>query len=441
MNTNGNKRWVPVDALCKGLYIAELDRPWSETPFLFQGFEVTQEAEIAILRSYCSRVCVHPACSHRYAVEEMEKGIERLQTGSAAEAAKPRRRASANEWPHAHASSRDVFGDARAPDGDLFRRRVAEAHQQRNEARRVVDETLKDARLGRMIDTTHGRELVEALVDTVARDARIAFWLTSLKEASAYTSLHCVHVCILSLAFGMHLGMSRQELTRMGIGALLHDVGKARVPQRILGKEGPLTPTELEVIKRHPQDGYDLICASGGLPPEPLQVVRLHHERRTGTGYPLGLKGDHIPHHVLIVALTDTYDAMTSDRPYRAGMDSDNTLQVISNEAANDFGSDLVQAFIRCMGIFPEGSLVQLDNGAVGIVVSSRPDARLQPLVLLVQAPDGQPYDKGMLVNLAAPAEQGDRMAPRRIARAVAPSSCDVDVADTMTREFGLLEM
>lgn len=443
MSANSNKRWVPVDALCKGLYIAELDRPWTETPFLFQGFEVTQEADLAILRSYCSHVCIYPDRSRREAVEEMEKGIERGQADSALETAQPRRqtKAGVHEWPQAHASSRDVFGDVRAPDGDLFRRRVAEAQKQRNEARRVVDEALEDVRLGRMIDTTQAREFIETLVDTVARDARTALWLTSLKETSAYTSLHCVHVCILSLAFGMHLGMSRQELTRMGIGALLHDVGKVRIPQRILDKEGPLTLAEFEVVKRHPQDGYDVISASGGVPPEALQVIRLHHERRTGTGYPLGLEGDRIPRHVLMVALADTYDAMTSDRPYRAGMDSDKTLQVIYNEVAEEFGADLVQEFIRCMGIFPEGSLVQLDNGAVGIVISSRPDARLQPVVLLVQAPDGQPHDKRVLINLAAPAEQGDRVAPRRIARAVAPSSCGVDVADIMTREFGLLEM
>ena len=198
-----------------------------------------------------------------------------------------------------------------------------------------------------MIDTTQAREFIETLVENVARDARTAIWLTSLKETSAYTSLHCVHVCILSLAFGMHLGMSRQELTRMGIGALLHDVGKVRIPQRILDKEGPLTLAEFEVVKRHPQDGYDVISASGGVPPEALQVIRLHHERRTGTGYPLGLEGDRIPRHVLMVGLADAYDAMTSDRPYRAGLDSDKTLQVIYNEVADEFGADLVQEFIR----------------------------------------------------------------------------------------------
>jgi len=433
VSDDSDQQWVPVDALCAGLYVAELDRPWTDTPFMFQGFEITREEDLAILRTYCQRVRVYPGRSREDAVERMTASLRHID-----DAGKPGRRPGGTDWSAAHSAARETFGGEREPDAGAFRKRVAEAETRRRQARELVDEAMEDVRLGRMVDTGRAREFIGGLIDTIARDARAALWLTNLREASAHASSHSVHVCILALAFGMHLGMNRHELTRLGIGALLHDVGKIRIPDAILDKPGPLTVAEFEVVKRHPQDGYDAVAASGGVAPEALQVIRLHHERRSGEGYPLGLKGDRIPRHVLLVAVADAYDAMTSDRPYRAGMEPDRVLQIMYNESAEEFGVELVQEFIRCMGIFPEGSLVELDNGAVGVVVASRPDARLQPVVLLVQTPDGGPYDKRVMLNLAAPPEGEAAGQPRRIARAVAPAECKVDITAYVEEVFGM---
>lgn len=434
-----DSRLVPVDVLCKGLYIAELDRPWTETPFLFQGFELTDDDELAILRSYCRKVYIYPQRSDPDAVGELEA---RLRSAAKTPSAKPRN-CDPQRWAQAHTSTADVFGAKRRPDGARFRERIQHAQALRSEAREVIADALEDMRLGQMLSSPKVRGVIDSLVDTIARDARAALWLTSLKQNSQYTSVHSVHVAILSLAFGMHLGMDRAALIRLGMGALLHDVGKVRIPEEILDKPGPLTPDEMKIVQRHAEDGYEFVAKSGGAPPEALQIIRLHHERCDGSGYPLGLSGDRIPLHVRIVAIADTYDAMTTDRPYRAAMDADRALQIIQNESAHEFGADLVQAFVRCMGVFPEGSLVQLDNGSIGIVVSSPPDARLQPVVLLVQGADGGPYQKRLLLNLAAAAEETkaevEEVPPRRIARAVTPAACNVDVSDIMAREFGMM--
>lgn len=435
MSTEEHTRLVPVDALCKGLYIAELDRPWTETPFLFQGFELSDDDELAILRSHCHHVYIYPQRSHADALNELDASL----AAGANVAPTKSRNCDPQRWVHAHAATHDTFGAARRPDSRQFRERVQYAQELRSEARGVITEALDDMRLGQMLSSPKVRSVVDSLVDTIARDARAALWLTSLKQNSQYTSVHSVHVAILSLAFGMHLGMDRAALIRLGMGALLHDVGKVRIPEEILDKPGPLTAAEMKIVQRHAEDGYEFVAKSGGAPPEALQIIRLHHERCDGSGYPLGLTGDRIPLHVRIVAIADTYDAMTTDRPYRAAMDADKALQLIQNESAHEFGSDLVQAFIRCMGVFPEGSLVQLDNGCIGIVVSSPPDARLQPVVLLVQAPDGEPYDKRLLFNLATAAGADEDVPPRRIARAVTPAACNVDVSDIMAREFGLM--
>jgi len=439
MSTDEYNQWIPVEALCKGLYVAELDCPWTDTPFLFQGFELTEEPDLTILRQYCRRVSVDRQRSRDDALAQMAQRIEQQGGPNAARGAETPPAEPAAAWAQAHPDASETFGQERKPDGAVFRQRLIALRERRDEAARLVERALDDVRLGAMVNTEETRDMIDSMIESVARDARAALWLTSLKEASQYTTQHSAHVCVMTLAFGMYLGIERQALMRMALGALLHDVGKIHVPEQILDKPGPLTLEEFERVKRHPVDGFEAISASGGVPPEALQVIRLHHERLTGTGYPEGLAGDRVPRHVLIVGLADTYDAMTSDRPYRKGMEPDRVLQTIHNEMAAEFGNDLVQAFLRCMGVFPEGSLVQLDNGAVGIVLSTRAEARLQPVVMMVQDPDGRTYNQRRIINLAVSSNNpDDPAAPRRIARAVPPSACNFNVENVLAEEFQL---
>jgi HD-GYP domain-containing protein (c-di-GMP phosphodiesterase class II) len=225
----------------------------------------------------------------------------------------------------------------------------------------------------------------------------------------------------------------------LGTGALLHDVGKTRTPEGILNKPGPLDPREYEIMKRHAEDGYQLLASGGGTSREVLEIVRLHHERVPGTGYPFGLKGDDIPLTVRIVAIVDTYDAMTSDRAYRDAIAADDALNQLYRYEHESFGADLVEAFIRCLGIFPVGSVVELDNGAVGIVVKTRPNARLQPTLRMVRTPDGEPYAKRLLVNLAEASPVDEPNPASRIARALTPASADIDIAAIVTAEIDSL--
>lgn len=438
MTADDHSQRVPVAVLRHGLYITSLDRPWTDTPFLFQGFELTDDTDLAVLRDYCREVFIDRDLSRREALAAMDRALARQPAAPEPDDDDAPAAALAERWRQAHASSQDVFGQQRTPDGGHFRHRLMEIRERRDEARHLVEQALEDVRLGAMVATDEARRTIDSMIDSVARDARAALWLTSLKDANRYTSQHSVHVCVMTLAFGMYLGIERSMLERIALGALLHDIGKIHIPQHILDKPGALTLEEFERVKRHPIDGFEAVSASGGVPPEALQIIRLHHERRSGTGYPDGLAGDRVPRHVLIVGLADTYDAMTSDRPYRAGMEPDRALQAINNEMASEFGSDLVQSFLRCMGVFPEGSLVQLDNGAIGIVLSSHPDTRLRPVVMLVQDPNGQVYHRRPIINLAVAANDPSADSPRRIARAVAPSACNFDTAKVLAAEFEL---
>ena len=183
--------------------------------------------------------------------------------------------------------------------------------------------------------------------------------------------------------------MSKETLEEVGLGALLHDMGKMRTPVTILDKPG--RPHGRRV--RHPQEtsGGRLPDAAqtGRLPRLALEIVQLHHERIGGEGYPIGLKGEEIPLHVRVVALAEVYDDITSDRVYHDGIPAANCLNMMFHWAPRDFGEDLMQEFIRCIGIYPIGSLVELNTGALGIVMSSNPDSRLKPVVMLVRDREG----------------------------------------------------
>lgn len=435
MATDDHRMLVPVELLREGIYVCDLDRPWTETPFLFQGFSLEADGDIQTLREHCDNVVVDPERCDPQALADLRAALLSLSVNRPAGASAEGDAVAAVIRPRPR-NFAAIFGDRRNPDPAGFRALVAKAHRTRMDARRVVDNAMRDLRLGRSVDTRGTRALIHDLVDTVSGDASAALWLTNLKNADEYTSIHCVNVCILSLAFGVHVGLDRNQLLQLGIGSMLHDVGKTLTPKGILNKAGRLTPEEFEVMKRHAEDGYRIMADNDRMPKAALEIIRYHHERRAGQGYPLGLSGDRIPLHALIVGIADMYDAMTSDRVYRAGLPADQVLSMLYEQADDLFGVELVREFIRCVGIYPVGSVVELDNGAVGVVVAIRPDARLQPTILLLRNPDGKACARRALINLAAPV-RGDN-APRRIRRALEPASAGVNPAAIVGREFGL---
>lgn len=420
------RRCVAVTDLVPGLYVAELDRSWLETPFLFQGFTIQGEGEIRALRAHCRHVYVDPERSQPEALRRVPPAA------SPAPARVPTLRPRPDPG---HSDVAHAFGAAARPDGRQFRALLRVARDVRGRSRRMVDRILRDARLGRSLDTSDVRRVMRELVAVVTENASASLWLTNLRKRDEYTSIHSLNVCVLALAFGRHLGLPRRELEELGTGALLHDVGKVRTPDAILNKPGALTEEEMAVIRRHPEDGYELLQATGSLPAVALQVIRLHHERIDGSGYPLGLAGDQIPAAALITGICDVYDAMTSDRPYRSGVPADRVLRTLYERAERDFGQDLTEAFIRCLGIYPPGCLVQLDDAALAVVVTADPYARLRPVVMLVREPDGSLCRRRQIRNLAALAEEGSA-AGCNIRRVVAPSDHDIDIAAVLAADI-----
>lgn len=407
---------VGVGDLRLGMYVVELDRPWTESPFLFQGFRIDSAEQLEKLRELCRFVHVD---------EPDDGGGDRTirLSMNAHPGANPDRARS--EWQRMASEDRRV----------TFQRDFREVRAIRARTREYVGRLLTDARFGKAVDTALAKSVVAETVDAVTADPDTALWLTQLKRIHDYTAQHCINVAVLSIAFGAHLGYSKEQLRLIGLGALLHDVGKMRTPPHILDKPGRLTPEEFEVMKRHPVDGYEIMKATGEVPAQALQIIRFHHERLSGNGYPDGLRGAQISTAVLVVAICDVYDAMTSERIYHHSVTPDQGLNTMFRIAPADFGRELVQEFIRCVGIYPVGSVVELATGAIGVVMTKDPLNKLRPVVMLLRDPDGRPYVPRRFVSLASQATL-ERSRDWSVRRIVDPRQYGIDLEQLANDEL-----
>jgi putative nucleotidyltransferase with HDIG domain len=364
---------LPVNQLKFGMFVSELDRPWVGTPFIFQGFRVQKIEEIERLRAVCERVYV-----------DIEKSIDYR---SASAASKP---------PPAPTLKRKTYEMSAS-----FEQEVLVANEIRETTRIAVEGMFEDVSRGRNIDLGNLRQIVSQSIDGVLRNPDAHLCITQLKRKDDYTAQHSINVSILSLAFGRHLGLPRDELEILGMGALLHDVGKIRTPTDLLLKPGKLTPQEFEIVKAHSVDGHEILNKSYGLPRRIAETALSHHERFNGGGYPLGLRSNQIPFWSRIVAIVDVYDAITSERVYHNAVPSTEALTKMYEWRLSDFDAELLEQFIQCVGIYPVGTLVQLTGGEVGLVVSVNPQLRLRPKVKVLLDRNKRPYDTPRLVDLS----------------------------------------
>ena len=421
---------VSADHLRPGLYVNALDRPWVETPFAFQGFRIAGDDEIETLRAYCKYVFVDLARSEPSAAETvMAAGRRRPLRPEQLGSRTARAVADQPLPPELRECCGSLFEPVAHPDRSRFARLVQTASEARDQSSEAVHEALACLHRQRAVNISRAARAVEGMQRLMREDTSPALWLARLRRHDHYLADHSANACALALAFGAYLGMDDKALQSLGLGTLLMDVGMARVPRELLTRERALTATERAVVRKHVALGCARLSRDG-LPAEALAIVGQHHERLDGRGYPGRLDGERIPRQALIAGLADSYDAMTTDRPYRASLRPDQALQSLYRDADTTFGTELVEAFIRCLGPWPAGSLVELDDGAVAAVVGSRAGAGPWPTVLLLRQPTGEPCHRRRLLNLSA--------GGRHIQRALEPGEAGIDVGRVVAAEFGL---
>ena len=375
---------IDVNDLEHGMFVSELDRPWTETPFLLQGVLIESGEDIAEFRRLCKYVYIDVERSRDVIAPKLETLSAKVQVKD-----KPK--------------SNDITLQAVEHEQEEFRKELKVARKVHHRTRGYIDKLLDDVRLGNSLDTDTARELVGEMADSISRSPNAMLWLTHMKKRDEYTSIHCMNVSILAITFGRTLGLDRTQLELLGLGALLHDIGKMQVPLEILNKPGRLTDEEFDIVKSHSMNGYNLLRQKEDMPTEVLEIVRSHHERINGRGYPQGLTGDLIDQLTQITSIVDVYDAITSDRCYHDGISPHEALKNMFDWAGENFNADLVESFIKCLGIYPIGSMVQLNSGHIGIVVSVSDKTKLRPIILVVINRSGERYSTPRLLNLAHP--------------------------------------
>ncbi|MEZ0187049.1 MAG: HD-GYP domain-containing protein [Candidatus Reddybacter sp.] len=386
----GNLVRVDIGQLQMGMYVAELDRPWLETPFLMQGFKLRNKAQLRTLERFCEYV---------YIRSQLAAPKKQPQTVVKTQAPKLTRKANKGtmlkhtgrvktEQKRRIARSRPAHGITLPV---LEEYPVAELAYRKGKSE--IKKILHSAQFGQILDTEAAENVVYSCVESMLRNPNAMIWMSKIKHENEYVAEHCLNVCILAIAFGRHLNFDETELQVLGLCGLLHDVGTVRTPKVILNKSGALTDEEFLVMTQHTIEGHKLLKADGGASPLSIDVALNHHERPDGKGYPRGLKAGEISEYARIIAIIDAYDAMTSERCYSEAVSPVDAQKEIYQSRGKQFDEEYALAFMQAIGPYPPGTVLELRNGMVGIVLTGHLKSRHLPTVILSRDADKQIID------------------------------------------------
>ena len=368
---------MAVTDLKPGMFVNELDRPWLDTPYLLQGFLVQSEQDIVEVRKYCEFVYIDPLkgqyngqtsrmLSPDNADIGLKRGPVRYENKLTVE----------DEMPRAKAVADDAV--------EIISR-----------IRLEIEDNPKFA-------VRNATVLVESMIDSIVDNPDALMLLTRLRHSDASAYDHAIEVAIFILAFGRQMGFPREELSQLGLGGLLLDIGKIKLPKELLEKTQPYTPAEHSLMKRHVTFGENILRASAGISRTVMDIVAQHHEREDGSGYPRALKHNQISVYGKMAAIVDVYRELTSPNPNAnlGSLTSYDALQTMHGWAGKFFQPGLLEQFVQCIGIYPVGSLVELNTGEVAIVIAHSRVRRMSPRVILILDPKKRPHANPLTLDL-----------------------------------------
>ena len=376
---------IGVEHLRVGMHLEELCGSWMEHPFWRTKFVIKNPKDIRlIIESGITEVWI-----------DVDKGLD---IPAAASKEQVEAKVDAELMNTAVATGTPV----QAP-----RKQVAMAEEVKRAAKicanskEAVLSMFQEVRMGKAISSEAAGELVDEISSSVMRNPGALISLARLKTADDYTYMHSVAVCALMVALASKLDLDQKQTRDAGMSGLLHDLGKAMMPMEVLNKPGKLTDDEFRIIKSHPVEGHRMLVEGGTVSGVPLDVCLHHHEKIDGSGYPHRLKDENISMFAKMGAVCDVYDAITSNRPYKAGWDPAESIRKMTEWCNGHFDTRIFQAFVKSIGIYPVGSLVRLSSGRLGVVTEQSEGSLLTPCIKVFFSTKSMAYIPPELIDLA----------------------------------------
>lgn len=393
------------------MYVARLDRPWVETPFVFQGFQIKDSIEIEQLQSNCEYVYVDidrgrlsEAEIHALLSPEPEINLPMTR--------KVDREVSSQGWLSRmiagiwrNSASNDANASATADSNpyqitSTVRRESPAAKDAYENALSHYKAIQERARRIGEVNYDKASRAVVPLIDSILRNPDAMAWTVFSKKRSARNYSRAVATSVWCVMYGRFLGFGRTELKELAIGGLLLDIGNVGVPDEIVNAEGSITITEFNSLSRHVRFGLQIMKSSGRFSDNILDMIYCHHERADGSGYPGKKAGSHIPVFGRIAGVADCYDAMTTKTAYSPALAAYDSARELNDMRGNEFQAEVITQFLQMIGMFPTGSVVEFSDGIVGVVLEQNRSNPLRPKVLLIRGSNGESFDQPQVLDM-----------------------------------------